>query len=71
MATLTLALDGKKGLGISPLWLATLVAVGVASILFYLWHARGNRNALFSLKLFSNRTFSLGLGGSFAVLPSR
>lgn len=66
MATLTLALDGNKGLGISPLWLAGLVAVGVASILYYLRHARGNRNALFSLKLFNNRTFSLGLGGSFA-----
>ena len=66
MATLTLALDGSKGLGISPLWLAGLVAVGVASILYYLRHARGNRNALFSLKLFNNRTFSLGLGGSFA-----
>lgn len=66
MATLTLALDGKKGLGISPLWLTALVAIGAASILCYLWHARGNRNALFSLKLFNNRTFSLGLGGSFA-----
>ena len=62
MATLTLALDGNKGLGISPLWLAGLVAVGVASILYYLRHARGNRNALFSLKLFNNRTFLLGLG---------
>ncbi|MFU9361102.1 multidrug transporter subunit MdtD [Klebsiella pneumoniae] len=40
--------------------------LGAASILCYLWHARGNRNALFSLKLFNNRTFSLGLGGSFA-----
>ncbi len=27
MATLTLALDGQKGLGISPAWLAGLVAV--------------------------------------------
>ncbi|HIF6299141.1 TPA: MFS transporter [Klebsiella michiganensis] len=66
MATLTLALDGKKGLGLSPLWLTALVAIGAASMLCYLWHARGNRNALFSLKLFTNRTFSLGLGGSFA-----
>ncbi|STW28507.1 multidrug transporter MdtD [Klebsiella michiganensis] len=66
MATLTLALDGKKGLGLSPLWLTALVAIGAGSMLCYLWHARGNRNALFSLKLFTNRTFSLGLGGSFA-----
>ncbi|UYW74396.1 MFS transporter [Pseudocitrobacter faecalis] len=66
MAVLTLALDGQKGLGISSLTLAILVAVGVASILFYLWHARGNDNALFSLKLFRTPTFSLGLAGSFA-----
>ena len=66
MATLTLALDGQKGLGISPAWLAGLVAVGLAALLLYLWHARGNARALFSLNLFRNRTFSLGLGGSFA-----
>ncbi|HBQ8797844.1 multidrug transporter MdtD [Klebsiella pneumoniae] len=63
MATLTLALDGQKGLGISP---AGLVAVGLCALLLYLWHARGNARALFSLNLFRNRTFSLGLGGSFA-----
>ena len=66
MAVLTLALDGQKGLGISSLTLGILVAVGVASILFYLWHAKGNDNALFSLKLFNTPTFSLGLAGSFA-----
>ncbi len=31
-----------------------------------MWHARDNVNALFSLNLFRNKTFSLGLGGSFA-----
>lgn len=66
MAVLTLALDGQKGLGISSLTLGILVAVGIASILFYLWHAKGNDNALFSLKLFNTPTFSLGLAGSFA-----
>lgn len=66
MAVLTLALDGQKGLGISTLTLGILVAVGIASILFYLWHAKGNDNALFSLKLFRTPTFSLGLAGSFA-----
>nr|VUD31284.1 multidrug transporter MdtD [Raoultella sp. NCTC 9187] len=40
MATLTLALDGKKGLGISPPLLAALVAIGIASIGLYMWHAR-------------------------------
>ena len=39
--------------------------VGLAALLLYLWHARGNARALFSLNLFRNRTFSLGLGGSF------
>ena len=66
MATLTLALDGQKGLGISSLSLALLVALGVTAILWYLWHARGNANALFSLNLFKNTTYRLGLFGSFA-----
>ncbi len=64
MAVLTLALDGQKGLGISSLTLGILVAVGVASILFYLWHAKGNDNALFSLKLFARRRFRWP-GGQF------
>ncbi len=42
------------------------MAIGLAALLLYLWHARGNARALFSLNLFRNRTFSLGLGGSFA-----
>ena len=66
MATLTLALDGQRGLGISSLTLAGLIAIGALSLLFYLWHARKNDNALFSLNLFNTRTFSLGLTGSFA-----
>jgi len=66
LATLTLALDGQRGLGISTLTLAGLIAVGVLSLLLYLWHARKNDNALFSLNLFNTRTFSLGLTGSFA-----
>ncbi|RVS16550.1 MFS transporter [Enterobacter hormaechei] len=56
----------KKGLGISSLSLALLVALGVTAILWYLWHARGNANALFSLNLFKNPTYRLGLFGSFA-----
>ncbi len=66
MATLTLALDGQKGLGISTLSLVGLVAIGVVSILWYLWNARGNDRALFSLTLFQNTTYRLGLLGSFA-----
>lgn len=55
-----------KGLGISSLSLALLVALGITAILWYLWHARGNANALFSLNLFRNPTYRLGLFGSFA-----
>lgn len=65
MATLTLALDGQKGLGISTLSLSLLVLIGVLSLPWYLWHARGNDQALFRLSLFENTTFRLGLLGSF------
>ncbi len=65
MATLTLALDGQRA-GDLLLSLALLVALGVTAILWYLWHARGNANALFSLNLFKNPTYRLGLFGSFA-----
>lgn len=65
MATLTLALDGQRGSGGSPLLLCLFILVGIFSLLFYLMHARGNENALFSLKLFDNRIYSLGLLGSF------
>lgn len=65
MATLTLALDGQRGLGVSPLTLCLLILIGVFSLLFYLLHARGNDGALFSLKLFENRIYALGLFGSF------
>ena len=40
--------------------------VGVVALVLYLLHARNNNRALFSLKLFRTRTFSLGLAGSFA-----
>ena len=66
MATLTLALDGQKGLGISTLMLGLLVVIGISTIAGYLWLARGNDQALFSLNLFKNPTYRLGLFGSFA-----
>jgi len=65
MATLTLALDGQRSSGGSPLLLGLLILVGVFSLLFYLMHGRNNDNALFSLKLFDNRIYSIGLLGSF------
>lgn len=66
MAVLTPALDGSKGTGLSPLTIAGTVAVGVVALVLYLLHARNNNRALFSLKLFRTRTFSLGTAGSFA-----
>ncbi|WP_343552815.1 multidrug transporter subunit MdtD [Pantoea sp.] len=65
MATLTLALDGQRSSGGSPLLLGLLILLGVFSLLFYLMHGRNNDNALFSLKLFDNRIYSIGLLGSF------
>lgn len=65
MATLTLALDGQRGLGISPLMLCLFILTGLFSLLFYLLHARHNEHALFSLKLFDNRLYAIGLLGSF------
>lgn len=38
----------------------------MVALVLYLLHARNNNRALFSLKLFRTRTFSLGLAGSFA-----
>lgn len=64
MATLTLALDGQHGSGMSPLLLCLLILSGVFSLMFYLRHARHNDGALFSLKLFDNRLYSIGLTGS-------
>ena len=51
MASLTLALDGHKGMGLSGSAIAGLVALGVAALLRYVWHAYGNSRALFSLLL--------------------
>ena len=65
MATLTLALDGPRSGGGSPLLPGALILLGVFSLLFYLMHGRNNDNALFSLKLFDNRIYSIGLLGSF------
>ncbi|HGC6389923.1 TPA: MFS transporter [Cronobacter dublinensis] len=66
MAALTIALDGYKSAGLSAAGLGALVAGGSAAVLLYLWHARGNERALFSLRLFETRTFSLGLFGSLS-----
>ncbi|CAI2412625.1 MFS transporter [Serratia ficaria] len=61
MATLTLALDGHKGMGLSGLTVAGLVALGAAALTGYWWHAQGNGRALFSLRLFRTPTYKIGL----------
>ncbi|PIJ50553.1 multidrug transporter subunit MdtD [Erwinia sp. OLTSP20] len=66
MATLTLALDAHQQAAVNSLWVSVQVMVGVSAVLLYLWHARGNDNALFSLKLFKQPIFSIGLAGSFS-----
>ncbi|WP_130830765.1 multidrug transporter subunit MdtD [[Erwinia] mediterraneensis] len=63
MATLTLAMDGSPAGG-SALLPGAMILIGVLSLLFYLMHARSNDNALFSLKLFDNHTYTIGLLGS-------
>ncbi len=67
MATLTLALDGHTGLGLSPLAIAGLILCGVIALGSYWWHALGNRCALFSLHLFKNKIYTLGLVGSMSA----
>ncbi|CAI1017150.1 MFS transporter [Serratia entomophila] len=61
MATLTLALDGHKGMGLSGLTIAGLVALGLAALAGYWWHAQSNSRALFSLRLFRTPTYKIGL----------
>ncbi|MCV9880057.1 multidrug transporter subunit MdtD [Brenneria izbisi] len=71
MATLTLALDGNRSLGISPIAIFALIAIGLISLLSYWLHARNNPLALFNLRLFNTQTFSIGLtGGLLARIGS-
>ncbi|AHK18000.1 transporter [Yersinia similis] len=67
MAALTLALDGHTGLGLSPLAIAGLILCGVIALGSYWWHAQGNHFALFSLHLFKNKIYTLGLVGSMSA----
>ncbi len=64
MATLTLALDGHKGMGLSSPAIAALVVASIAALAGYWWHAHGNSRALFSLRLFKTQTYKVGLTAS-------
>ncbi|TKY83173.1 MFS transporter [Pectobacterium polonicum] len=71
MATLTLALDGNRSLGIPPIAIFALIAIGLIALLSYWLHARHNERALFNLRLFDTHTFSIGLtGGLLARIGS-
>lgn len=65
MAVLTLALDGSKSMGISPWTLAGLAAGGAAAILLYLFHAKKNSGALFSLLIVPHAHVFTGVAGQF------
>ncbi|OWF83022.1 multidrug transporter subunit MdtD [Yersinia kristensenii] len=67
MATLTLALDGHKGLGLPPLAIVGLVLCGIVALAGYWWHAKDNHSALFTLRLFNNKSYTLGLIGSMSA----
>ncbi|EFG1572683.1 MFS transporter [Escherichia coli] len=62
MAVLTLALDGSKGTGLSPLTIAGLVAVGVVALVLYLLHARNNNRGM--LPFMTPVFLQIGLGFS-------
>lgn len=64
MVTLTLALDGHQGLGLSTVAVTGLAILGVSTLLVYWWYARGNQHALFSLSLFDTATFRIGMIGN-------
>lgn len=61
MAAMTLALDGHKGMGLSPSAIAALVVLGCCALAGYWGHARGNSRALFSLRLFRTDSYRVGL----------
>lgn len=61
------ALGGHKGLGLPPLAIAGLVLCGIFALAGYWWHAKGNSSALFPLRLFNNKSYSLGLIGSMSA----
>ncbi|KEY56664.1 multidrug transporter subunit MdtD [Serratia sp. DD3] len=64
MSTLTLALDGHKGMGLSLTTIAMLVVGGCVALMSYWWHAKGNSRALFPLRLFKTPTYRIGLNSS-------
>ena len=64
MASLTLALESHQWRGDTALWLSLLLSAGIGCLVLYSVYARHRDNALFSLDLFKNPVYRIGLTGS-------
>ncbi len=67
MAALTLALESRQWSASHSLWLAVLLTSGIGCLILYPLYARRRDNALFSLDLFKNKVFRIGLIGSMVA----
>lgn len=65
MATMIMALEGSSLFSASSYFICICMLVGVTALVLYVIYAKGNERSLFSLKLFRNRVFSIGLLGNF------
>lgn len=71
MVMISFALDGLSELGFQQATVMLLAIFGMASLAAYWIHARKNPLPLFSLKLFSSQTYTIGLlGNLFARIGS-
>lgn len=71
MAAISVALDGIGELGLGRALVLVLLVFGLASLVAYWLHASRVRNPLFSTRLFSVRTYTIGLlGNLFARIGS-
>lgn len=67
MASLTIALESRDWASNDHYGLILLLLVGVGSLLLYPVYARHRDNAIFSLKLFKNKVFRIGLLASMVA----
>lgn len=71
MLCTSLAIEGLSGLHLPVSSVLLLAVIGLASLISYALHAGRAKFPIFSLKLFSNRTFAIGLSGNlFARIGS-
>ena len=67
MASLTLALESREWTGDRTLWLSVLLSAGIGCLVLYPVYAFNRENALFSLDLFKNPVYRIGLIGSMVA----